>query len=225
LVAGGTGTGKTTLLNCLSDFIPNDERIVTIEDTTELQLAKEHVVRLETKPKTAESKTEYRISDLVKNALRMRPDRIVVGECRGAESLDMLQAMNTGHDGSMTTIHANTAEDVVLRLEVLVQSAAPGLPVSSIRRQISAAIDLVVQLRRMRDGSRKIAQVTEYLDVDPTSGEVRMKDLFLIEGEDQSALAQPTGYLPTFMEKLMDLKNNPIRWENLFDDVEKEPAA
>src|SRR5439155_22174698 len=135
MVSGGTGTGKTTLLNCLSDFIPDKERIVTIEDTAELQLTKEHVVRMETKAANIEGAGAYSIRDLVKNSLRMRPDRIVVGECRGAEALDMLQAMNTGHDGSMTTVHANTSEDVVLRLEVLVQMAA-ALPIHSLHRQI-----------------------------------------------------------------------------------------
>ena len=147
LISGGTGSGKTTLLNCLSDFIPDKERIITVEDTAELQLKKEHVVRLEAKESNVKGAGAYAIRDLVKNAVRMRPDRIVVGECRGPGTLDMLQAMNTGHDGSLTTIHANSAEDVVLRLEVLVQMAAE-LPVDSIHRQISSAIDLVVQLNR-----------------------------------------------------------------------------
>ena len=153
LISGGTGTGKTTLLNCLSDFIPDQERIVTIEDTAELQLAKEHVVRMETKEANVEGTGEYTIRDLVRNALRMRPDRIVVGECRGPEALDMLQAMNTGHDGSLTTIHANSSAEVLLRLEVLVQMAAD-LPASSIHQQIGSAIDIIVQLKRLRDGRR-----------------------------------------------------------------------
>src|SRR5262249_1820379 len=165
LVSGGTGTGKTTLLNCLSDFIPDKERIVTVEDTAELQLQKEHVVRMETKLANVEGAGAYTIRDLVRNALRMRPDRIVVGECRGPEALDMLQAMNTGHDGSMTTIHANTAGDVILRLEVLVQMAAE-LSMASIHRQIGSAIDLVVQLARLRDGRRVDSQITQFVDVD-----------------------------------------------------------
>ena len=151
LVSGGTGTGKTTLLNVLSSFIPFKERIVTIEDTTELRLHQEHVVTLETKPPNIEGAGEYTIRDLVKNALRMRPDRIIVGECRGAEALDMIQAMNTGHDGSMTTVHANSAREVIERLEVLVLMAAD-LPVASIHRQIASALDLIVHISRLPGG-------------------------------------------------------------------------
>lgn len=204
LISGGTGTGKTTLLNCLSDFIPDKERIVTIEDTAELQLNKQHVVRLEVKQANIEGAGEFTIRDLVRNALRMRPDRIVVGECRGAESLDMLQAMNTGHDGSLTTIHANNAEDVVLRLEVLVQMAAD-LPIDSIHRQIGSAIDLIVQLRRMRNGRRCVSQVAEVVGVDPRTKRVRIRDLFWLEDEqqDNSDLAA-TGHLPTFMPELLE---------------------
>src|SRR5262249_23840483 len=142
--------------------------------------------------------------DLVKNSLRMRPDRIVVGECRGPEALDMLQAMNTGHDGSMTTIHANTSEDVILRLEVLVQMAA-SLPINSIHRQIGSAIDLIVQLRRMRDGSRKVAQVTEVVGIDPVEGGLVTRDIFLLEGEDGKGKLSATGSLPTFMDKLLEM--------------------
>jgi Flp pilus assembly CpaF family ATPase len=202
LISGGTGTGKTTLLNCLSDFIPDKERIITVEDTAELQLKKEHVVRLETREANIEGAGAYTIRDLVKNALRMRPDRIVVGECRGGEALDMLQAMNTGHDGSLTTIHANTAEDMILRLEVLVQMAAD-LPIDSIHRQIASAIDLVVQLRRMRDGRRRVVQVTEIIGVDQELGGVRLKDLFMLTGEQSDAQLMPTGSLPTFMGELI----------------------
>jgi len=202
LIAGGTGTGKTTLLNCLSDFIPDKERIVTIEDTAELQLKKEHVVRLETKQENIEGAGAFTIRDLVKNALRMRPDRIVVGECRGAEALDMLQAMNTGHDGSMTTVHANEAADVILRLEVLVQMAAD-LPISSIHRQIASAIDLIVQLTRLKDGRRCVTQITEVVDVDTQRATVRLKDLFLLTETDTRPELRPTGRLPTFMAELI----------------------
>ena len=202
IIAGGTGSGKTTLLNCLSDFIPDKERIVTIEDTAELQLAKEHVVRLETKGANVEGRGEYTIRDLVKNALRMRPDRVVVGECRAGESLDMLQAMNTGHDGSMTTIHANSAEDVILRLEVLVQMAAD-LPVESIHRQIASAVDLVVQQARLRDGSRRVTQIAEVVEYDEVTKQMRLKDLFQLETVEGKPVLRPTGCLPTFMEKLI----------------------
>jgi Flp pilus assembly CpaF family ATPase len=202
LVSGGTGSGKTTLLNCLSNFIPDKERIVTIEDTAELQLQKEHVVRLETKSANVEGAGEYTIRDLVRNALRMRPDRIIVGECRGGEALDMLQAMNTGHDGSMTTVHANSADDVILRLEVLVQMAAD-LPIHSIHRQIASAVDLIVQLTRLRDGSRRVTQVTEVIDYDHREGLIRTKDLFRLSGDESDPLLMPTGSLPTFLDKLI----------------------
>ena len=203
LVSGGTGSGKTTMLNCLSNFIPDKERIVTIEDTAELQLQKDHVVRMETKTANVEGTGEYTIRDLVRNALRMRPDRIIVGECRGGEALDMLQAMNTGHDGSMTTIHANSADDVILRLEVLVQMAAD-LPIHSIHRQIASAIDLIVQLTRLRDGSRRVSEVTEVIDYDPRECRIRTKQLFRLEGVDRDAELMPTGSLPTFLGKLIE---------------------
>lgn len=203
LVSGGTGSGKTTLLNCLSNFIPDKERIVTVEDTAELQLQKEHVVRLEARTKNAQGAGAINIERLVKNSLRMRPDRIVVGECRGEEALDMLQAMNTGHDGSMTTIHANTPSDVILRLEVLVRMGASNLPVDSIRRQIASAIDLVVQLTRFPDGSRKVTHITEFVDYDEREGRIRTKDLFLLEGGGETAELAPTGILPTFMGDLI----------------------
>ena len=203
LVSGGTGSGKTTLLNCLSDYIPDKDRIVTIEDTAELQISKEHVVRMETKAANVEGRGEYDIRDLVKNSLRMRPDRIVVGECRGPEALDMLQAMNTGHDGSMTTIHANTSEDVILRLEVLVQQAAD-LPVQSIHRQIASAINLVVQLARLDNGRRCVTQITEFVDYDEVEQRIMYKDIFAMGDGGYDALLVPTGALPSFMPKLMN---------------------
>jgi Flp pilus assembly CpaF family ATPase len=203
LVSGGTGTGKTTLLNCLADFIPEKERIITIEDTAELRLPKEHWVRLETREANAEGSPAYTIRDLVRNALRMRPDRIIVGECRGGEALDMLQAMNTGHDGSMTTVHANSAADVILRLEVLVQMAAP-LPIDSIHRQIGSAIDLIVQINRLPGGVRAVTQVTEVTGTDLATGEVVTRDLFVREWERPHAELEPTGRLPTFMGELID---------------------
>lgn len=201
VVSGGTGSGKTTLLNCLSDFIPDRERIVTVEDTAELQLAKQHVVRLETKEANVEGAGAYTIRDLVRNALRMRPDRIVVGECRGAEALDMLQAMNTGHDGSLTTIHANNAHDVSLRLEVLVQMAAD-LPVASIRSQIASAVDIIIQLQRCRDGRRVVSQVTECAGVNRITGELEMRDLYVFDPTSQTL--QATGQLPTFIAELLE---------------------
>ena len=177
LVSGGTGTGKTTMLNVLSSFIPFKERIVTIEDTTELRLHQEHVVTLETKPPNIEGAGEYTIRDLVKNALRMRPDRVIVGECRGGEALDMIQAMNTGHDGSMTTVHANSAREVIERLEVLVLMAAD-LPMTSIHRQIASAIDLIVHISRLPDGSRGVTQISEVVRYDPEDKQIVILDIF-----------------------------------------------
>jgi pilus assembly protein CpaF len=181
VVSGGTGTGKTTLLNALSGFIPERERIITIEDAAELRLNQRHVVRLETKPPLSRSDSEVTIRDLVKNSLRMRPDRIVVGECRGGEALDMLQAMNTGHDGSMTTIHANSPRDAISRLETLVLMAGMEIPVSVVRKQISSAINLIIQISRIRDGSRKITQITEVGGIEGEN--VVMQPMF--EFEDQ----------------------------------------
>lgn len=203
LVAGGTGTGKTTLLNCLSQFVGDKERIVTIEDTAELQLMKQHVCRMETKTANCEGVGSYRIRDLLINSLRMRPDRIIVGECRGPEALDMLQAMNTGHDGSMTTLHANNPADVVLRLEVMVLSAAD-LPVSSIRSQISSAIDFIVQLERTSSGRRVVSRVTEVCDVDRRTGEIRMKDIFAVDPESEQSGLTATGSLPSNLEHLLN---------------------
>lgn len=202
LVSGGTGTGKTTMLNILSSFIPHRDRIVTIEDTMELQLHQDHVVTLETKPANVEGAGEYNIRDLVKNSLRMRPDRIIVGECRGAEALDMLQAMNTGHDGSMTTVHANSSDEVTKRLEVLVLMAVD-LPVTSIHRQIASALDVIVQITRMPGGKRKVTQISEVSGYDPDRKELVVTDIFNYRNRES---LQPTGYLPTFMESLIDKK-------------------
>jgi len=185
IISGGTGTGKTTLLNCISDYIDDRERVVTIEDTAELRLKKDHVVRLETKQANIEGAGEYSIRDLVKNSLRMRPDRIVVGECRGGEALDMLQAMNTGHDGSLTTIHANSSRDVILRLEVLVQMAAE-LPIESIHRQIASAVDVIVQLERLRNGRRVVSQITEVSDYDEREKRILTKDIFVLAGTEST---------------------------------------
>lgn len=207
LISGGTGTGKTTMLNCLSSFIPDKERIVTIEDTAELQLHKEHVVTLQARQSNAEGKGQVSIRDLVKNSLRMRPDRIVVGECRSGEAIDMLQAMNTGHDGSMTTIHANSPADVVLRLEVLVQQNADmRLPIESIHRQIVSAVDLIVQLRVVMDGGKKraVTEIAEVVDVDPDGG-IRIVPLFARNESGRNEL-RPTGHLPTFIGDLVASK-------------------
>ena len=161
IISGGTGSGKTTLLNTLSSFIPNDQRIVTIEDAAELQLQQDHVVRLETRPPNIEGKGAITATDLVKNALRMRPERVIIGECRGAETLDMLQAMNTGHEGSMTTLHANTPRDAVARIETMITMSGFELPLKAMRQQIASAVDLIVQANRLQGGPRKITHITE----------------------------------------------------------------
>jgi pilus assembly protein CpaF len=203
-VSGGTGSGKTTMLNILSSFIPDDERIVTIEDAAELQLRQEHVVTLEARPSNIEGKGAIPIRELVRNALRMRPDRIVVGECRSAEALDMLQAMNTGHDGSMSTGHANTPRDMLSRLETMVLMAGMDLPLKAIREQIASAVDLIVHQNRLKDGTRKIVNITE---VQGMEGDVIvMQDIFVFE---QTAVSEgkiegklrPTGIRPKFVEK------------------------
>jgi len=210
IVSGGTGTGKTTTLNVLSSFIPSDERIITVEDAKELQLHQDHVLAMEARPPNIEGRGEVTIRDLVKNCLRMRPDRIVVGECRSGEALDMLQAMNTGHDGSLTTVHANSPRDTLARLETLVLMAGFDLPVRAIREQMSAAIDLVVQLSRLRDGSRRITHITE---VQGMEGDViTLQDVFLFDfgmGVDEHGRfkghLKATGVRPKFVEKLADL--------------------
>ncbi len=200
LISGGTGSGKTTLLNALSSFIPEKERIVTVEDTAELQLHQEHVVTLETRPANVEGVGEYTARDLVKNALRMRPDRLIVGECRSGEALDMLQAMNTGHDGSMTTVHANSAAEVIERLELLVLMAVE-LPIKAIHRQIASALDLVVQITRLPSGKRVVSQIAEVAGLDEDSGGLIITDIFnLRRGEAM----QPTGFLPSFVEHLVE---------------------
>ena len=204
VVSGGTGSGKTTLLNVLSSFIPSDERIVTIENAAELQLRQEHVVTLESRPPNIEGKGEVTIRDLVINALRMRPDRIVVGEFRGGEALDMLQAMNTGHDGSMTTVHSNSPRDTLHRLEMMVLMAGMDLPVRAIREQIASALDLIIHMARLKDGSRKIVAITE---VQGMEGDVIvLQDIFVFEQtgfENGKVLGRirPTGVRPKFVEK------------------------
>ncbi|HET7855836.1 MAG TPA: CpaF family protein [Gaiellaceae bacterium] len=210
LISGGTGTGKTTTLNAVSAFIPGDERIVTIEDAAELQLQQEHVITLEARPPNIEGQGEVRIRELVRNALRMRPDRIIVGEVRGAETLDMLQAMNTGHEGSLTTIHANSPRDALSRLETLVMTAGVELPHRAIREQISSAFDLLVQITRLVDGSRKISHITEVLRME--SEVITLQDIFVAKPPDEeSAAGGPTrllspllctGLKPHFLEKM-----------------------
>lgn len=200
VVSGGTGSGKTTLLNCLSGFIGSGERVVTVEDTAELQLKQSHVVTLESRPPNMEGKGEVSIRDLVKNALRMRPDRIVVGECRGGEALDMLQAMNTGHDGSMTTGHANSPEDMIRRLETMVLMAVD-MPIVAIREQIVSAVDVIVQVQREASGRRRVTCISEVAGMDPGTGQVVLEDIFL--GSGRGGETQYTGYLPTFTEALL----------------------
>src|SRR6266404_251365 len=203
-VSGGTGSGKTTTLNVLSSFIPNDERIVTIEDAAELQLRQEHVVTLESRPPNIEGKGAIPIRELVRNSLRMRPDRIVVGECRAGEALDMLQAMNTGHDGSLTTGHANSPRDMLARLETMVLMAGVDLPLRAIREQVASAVDLIVQQSRLKDGSRRIVNITEVQGMEGDM--IVMQDVFVFEqtgfvdGHIQGRL-KPTGIRPKFVEK------------------------
>ncbi len=207
LISGGTGTGKTTMLNALSAFVPGEERIVTIEDAAELQLQQEHVVSLESRPPNIEGAGEVTIRDLVRNALRMRPDRIIVGEVRGAESLDMLQAMNTGHDGSLTTIHANSPRDALARLEMLVLMAGVDLPLRAIREQIAGAFDLLIHLTRLVDGSRHVTNVTEVIGTE--SDVITLQDVFAagapVEGDNGTRLLgqlECTGLKPHFLDKL-----------------------
>ena len=206
LISGGTGSGKTTLLNILSGYLPAKERIITIEDAAELQLRQEHLVRLESRPANIEGKGEVTIRDLVRNSLRMRPDRIVIGECRGGEALDMLQAMNTGHDGSLTTIHANSPRDALARLETLVLMAGFDLPLRAIREQIASAISIIVQINREKDGSRKVVCVSEITKMEGDI--ITMQDLFTFRqdgwSEDGRLLGhfEPTGAIPTFLEDI-----------------------
>lgn len=209
LVSGGTGTGKTTLLNVLSRFIPSQERIVTIEDAVELNLQQPHVVRMEARPPNIEGQGEVTIRDLVRNSLRMRPDRIVVGECRGGEALDMLQAMNTGHDGSISTLHANSPRDAMSRLETLVLMAGMDLPLRAIREQAASAVDLIVQIQRLRDGTRRVVNVTEVMGMEGDT--VVLQDVFTFDfaaGVDEHGRfkghAIPTGIRPRFSERFED---------------------
>jgi pilus assembly protein CpaF len=210
LISGGTGTGKTTTLNALSAYVPGDERIVTIEDAAELQLQQEHVITLEARPANIEGQGEVKIRELVRNALRMRPDRIIVGEVRGAETLDMLQAMNTGHEGSLTTIHANTPRDALSRLETLVLTAGVDLPLRAIREQVASAFDVLVQITRLVDGSRRLSHVTEVLRME--SDVITLQDIFLARPPDEETAAAQvtrllsplscTGLKPHFLEKM-----------------------
>jgi pilus assembly protein CpaF len=206
IVAGGTGSGKTTLLNLLSGFVPEDERIVTVEDAAELRLQQPHVVRLEARPANIEGKGAVTIRDLVRNCLRMRPDRIIVGECRGGEALDMLQAMNTGHDGSLTTVHANSPRDVISRLETMVLMSGMDLPSRAIREQIASAVDIVIHESRMSDGTRKVVAISEVTGLEGT--QVVMQDLFVFKqtgvGERGRIIGrfEPTGAMPTFFGEL-----------------------
>jgi pilus assembly protein CpaF len=225
LISGGTGSGKTTTLNVMSSYIPGDERIVTVEDAAELQLHQEHVLTLESRPANIEGKGAVTIRDLVRNTLRMRPDRIVVGEVRGAEALDMLQAMNTGHDGSLTTVHSNSPRDTLSRIETMVLMAGFDLPVRAIREQIAAAVDLIIHVSRLKDGTRRVTHVTE---VEGMEGEIiTLQDIFLFDygmGVDEDGVykgrLKATGIRPTFSQ---DLENQGIRLPaDLFDP---EPFA
>ena len=211
LISGGTGTGKTTTLNAISAFVPGDERIVTIEDAAELQLQQDHVITLESRPPNIEGQGEIRIRELVRNALRMRPDRIIVGEVRGPETLDMLQAMNTGHDGSLTTIHANSPRDALSRLETLVLTAGVDLPLRAIREQTASAFDVLVQITRLVDGSRRISHITEVLRME--SEVITLQDIFHAKPPDEESAASAqsvrllsplaaTGLKPHFLEKM-----------------------
>lgn len=206
LISGGTGSGKTTLLNMLSSFIGNDQRIVTIEDSAELQLQQDHVLRLETRPPNIEGKGGVDARDLVRNALRMRPDRIIIGECRGPETLDMLQAMNTGHEGSLTTIHSNSPRDAIARVETLIQMGGLDIPMKAVRQQFSAAIDLIIQVNRLQGGPRRVTHVTEVMNMEQDT--IIMQDIFrhVQDGvsEDGKAFGhfESTGVRPSFINRL-----------------------
>jgi len=211
IISGGTGSGKTTTLNVMSSYLPDDERIVTVEDAAELQLHQDHVLSMEARPANIEGKGQITIRDLVRNCLRMRPDRIVVGECRGGEALDMLQAMNTGHDGSLTTIHSNTPRDTLSRIETMVLMAGFDLPVRAIREQVASAVDLVVHVSRLKDGTRRVTHVTE---VEGMEGDIiTLQDLFLFDfgaGIDENTgkflgRLKATGIRPTFSEHMQDM--------------------
>jgi pilus assembly protein CpaF len=206
IISGGTGSGKTTLLNTLSSFIASTDRIVTIEDAAELQLQQEHVVRLETRPANIEGKGAIGATDLVRNALRMRPERIIIGECRGPETLDMLQAMNTGHEGSLTTIHANTPRDGVARIETMISMAGFELPLKAMRQQIASAVDMIIQVNRLQGGPRKVTHITEIMGMEQDT--IVMQDIYhyVQDGIDESGRArgrfEATGIRPSFMDRL-----------------------
>jgi pilus assembly protein CpaF len=206
VISGGTGSGKTTLLNTMSSFIPSDERIVTIEDAAELQMQQDHVVRMETRPPNIENKGAITTRDLVRNALRMRPERIIIGECRGGETLDMLQAMNTGHSGSMTTLHANSVRDAMSRLETMIMMAGFELPIKAMRQQIASAVDLVIQVNRLQGGPRKLISITEVMNMEQDV--IIMQEIFRFKqlGVDQNGRAfgqfEATGVRPTFVNRL-----------------------
>jgi pilus assembly protein CpaF len=205
IISGGTGSGKTTLLNTLSSFIQNDQRVITIEDAAELQLQQEHVLRLETRPPNIEGKGGVNATELVKNSLRMRPDRVIIGECRGREALDMLQAMNTGHEGSLTTIHANSPRDAVSRLETMILMGGVELPIKALRQQFAAAVDLIIQSNRLQGGPRKVTHITEVVGLEQDT--VIMQDIFLFvqDGIDENGRAfghfEATGVRPTFIDR------------------------
>ena len=206
IISGGTGSGKTTLLNTLSSFISNDNRIITIEDAAEIQLQQEHVLRLETRPPNIEGKGKVTATDLVKNALRMRPDRIIIGECRGGEALDMLQAMNTGHDGSMTTVHANNPRDAISRIETLVNMSGCDLPLSAVRKQVASAVHLIIQVNRLQGGPRKVTYITEVVGMEGDT--IVMQDIFKFQqdgiGENGKAFGhfESTGVRPKCIEHM-----------------------
>jgi pilus assembly protein CpaF len=206
MISGGTGAGKTTLLNAMSSFIPSHERVITIEDAAELRLQQEHIVRLETRPPNSEGRGEVVARDLVKNALRMRPDRIIIGEVRGPEALDMLQAMNTGHEGSLTTVHANTPRDALSRLETMILFAGTNLPVRAMREQIASALDLVVQVSRLTDGTRRVTSVTEVTSMEGDI--VTMQEIFRFKrrgiSQEGKVVGQfeATGVRPLFIDRL-----------------------
>jgi pilus assembly protein CpaF len=230
LISGPTGAGKTTLLNICSGFIPADERIVTIEDAAELQMHQEHVCRLEARPADIRGEGRINIRDLVINALRMRPDRIVVGEVRGGEALDMLQAMNTGHDGSMTTIHANSTRDSLARLETQVLMAGLDLPVKAIRQQVASAVDMIIQLSRLRDGSRRITAISEVVGMEGET--ITMQDIFLMkaEGTDKQGNLKNelalTGVRPQILDRLFDMGLTvPPEIARLFPDRRDDQVA
>ncbi|MBN1172016.1 MAG: CpaF family protein [Micromonosporaceae bacterium] len=227
VVSGGTGSGKTTTLNVLSSFIPSDERVVTIEDAAELQLHQEHIVRLESRPSNSEGRGGVSIRELVRNALRMRPDRIVVGEVRDGAALDMLQAMNTGHDGSLTTVHANTPRDSIARLETMVLMAGMDLPIRAIREQVASAVDLIIQVARLKDGSRRITHITEISGME--GDVVTMQDLFTFDysaGLDERGRFRgtltPTGIRPSFTRELED--HGIVISPEIFAPVRPQPA-